>query len=123
MAKYEQSASLNISMGQGRKDKILERAYDFAIESGWDKKTNTGGKKPNASAVVNELIDAGFAVVEQFGEDWHDHLAVQSEPVWAKKHLAKIVDLIEKLPTIGVEKQAEMIEEIRDSMGVEGMIE
>lgn len=121
--KYEQSASLNISMGQKRKEDILTRAYNLAINTGWEEGVDTGGKRPNASAVVNELIDIGFIVLEQFGEDWHDHLSVQSEPVWAKKHLAKIVDLIEKLPTISNTEQAEIIEEIRADMDVGGMLE
>ncbi len=114
MSKYQQPATFNASIGQERKDWMIARAVEISEIT----KIN-----PNASAVICEAIDCYREVLSLFGENWKDHLKVQSEPKWAKDHILKILDLLEKMPQVGVVETKELITEIRDSMSVEGMIE
>ncbi len=114
MSKYQQPATFNASIGQERKSWMIERAVEISKIT----KIN-----PNASAVICEAIDCYREVLSLFGEDWKDHLKVQSEPKWAKEHLNKILGLLEKMPWVSAVEQSEIITEIRQSMDVEGMLE
>ncbi len=114
MSKYQQPATFNASIGQNRKDWMIKRAVEISEIT----QINS-----NASAVICEAIDCYREVLSLFGEDWEDHLKVQSEPKWAKDHILKILDLLEKMPQAGAVEQKELITEIRQSMDVGGMIE
>ncbi len=114
MSKYQQPATFNASIGQERKNWMIGRAVEISEIT----KIN-----PNASAVICEAIDCYREVLSLFGEDWKDHLKVQSEPKWAKDHILRILDLLEKMPPVGAVEQSEIITKIKDSMNVEGMIE
>lgn len=114
MSKYQQPATFSASIGLERKNWMIERAVEIS---------EITQINPNASAVICEAIDCYREVLSLFGEDWEDHLKIQSEPKWAKDHLLRILDLIEKMPQVSVTEQKELITEIRDSMSVEGMLE
>ncbi len=114
MSKYQQPATFNASIGQERKNWMIERAVEISKIT----KINS-----NASAVICEAIDCYREVLSLFGEDWEGHLKVQSEPKWAKDHILKIIDLLEKMPLISAVEQKELITEIRQSMDVGDMLE
>ncbi len=123
LVKYDQKVSIHFSTTKGVKDKIEKRASDLAIESGWNPETGEGGKGPIASPVIEELIAIGFVVLELFGEDWQDHLKVQSEPLWAKKGFDKILGFLEHMGQMTPERQIEAIEQIRDEIDTSDVLE
>lgn len=82
---------------------------------------------PNLSAVINEYLVAGRQVVDQLGENWEDHLGVQSEPLWVKdqnKKLGRLLDLMENLQAMPKDQQVQAIKEVRAEIEIDldGMV-
>lgn len=125
--KYEQKVSIHFSVTRSSKDKIEQRAFDLAKETGWTTEKPKEGKGPNMSAVVDELIAIGFVVLDLFGEDWQDHLQVVSEPIWAKQtnqRLGEVMDYLKGMSTMTPTEQNKAIEEIKTGWDMEeGMLE
>ncbi len=124
---YDSKVLMNFSTYRELKDEVEQLAICLAVESGWDVETEEGGKRPNKSMVLTDLVEAGLEVRKRYGGDWRDHLAVQSEPLWAKEHLAKIEAKIESL--LGglqvVRSQSEQVEAIKQTdnhVGVEDLL-
>lgn len=122
---YKQKAIISFYLQQSLKEKINDRAIAKAVEAGWNGKDGREkvGKKPNISGTITEILRIGFIIIEQFGEDWRDSLALQSEPKWAAKRFDKLMAQLASLPTISVDEQAKVFEEIKDEMDLEGMLE
>lgn len=115
--KYTQAATLTVSTGQERKDKLIARALLISEQD---------DKSPNISAVVNELVDIGFVALDLFGEEWRDQLKVQSKPKWAEKfeiNQLKMLEIIQNIGSVSIEQQDKKIAEIRNDMDVDGMLE
>ncbi len=128
MTKYDELSTLNITLEEKLKDRVEKLAHDLAIEHGWngELKEKQIGKKPNNSVVSADLLEAGLEVHDLWGENWRDQLKVQSKPKWAIALEANQLKMLELIKNAGnsftIEQQAE-IEEIKESMDTEGMIQ